>query len=91
MQSHRFAQGLAELQDAKYTTGSGGVGFILYGICLGPVALVLCILALPFMAPWMWYGTLGAAVPWGNWEGNSQQLDAIRMLYIRMARFRYFF
>ena len=43
------AQGLEHLQDAKFATGSGGVGFILYSICLGPLALVFCILALPFM------------------------------------------
>eukprot|EP00435_Cladocopium_sp_Y103_P037313 s1202_g9.t2 len=42
-------QGLEQLEDAKYATGSGGVGFILYSICLGPLALVFCILAFPFV------------------------------------------
>ena len=61
------AQGLEHLQDAKFATGSGGVGFILYSICLGPLALVFCILALPFMAPRMWYGTLGLLCHGANW------------------------
>mmetsp|Transcript_31521 Transcript_31521/g.64965 ORF Transcript_31521/g.64965 Transcript_31521/m.64965 type:complete len:463 (-) Transcript_31521:84-1472(-) len=52
LEDHRFRvtdEGLEHLQDAKFATGSGGVGFILYSICLGPLALVFCILALPFM------------------------------------------
>lgn len=52
LEQERFGvaeEGLEQLEDARLYQGSGGLRFILYSICLGPLALVLCILALPFM------------------------------------------